>query len=178
MNIFLTTYYQCSICTTLLVLITCFCTLCLCGDGDLAVGGYTYIQVIQLGSCKVAIINYLIHTHTCWDWECQWQRYLEWAIQRYQCSYPCSLVRVVGQGQLNLLFVSQYWSDVHIVPLSGQCLLGVTSCPIKWNSLLTSIHAEAERNWLVGGQLNIELLNIVVNELLHLLYYPYWNSKC
>ena len=134
--------------------------------------------MIQSCSSKVAIVNNLIHTHTSWDWECQWQCYLEWAIQRYQGSHPCGLVRVVGQGQLNLLFVSQYWSDIYIIPLSSQGLLGMTSGPIKWNGLFTSIHTKAERDWLIGGQLKIELLHIVVHKLLHLLYYPYWNSKC
>ena len=133
--------------------------------------------MIQSRSSKVAIIDHLIHTHTSWDWECQWQCYLEWAIQRYQGSHPSCLVRVVGQGQLNLLFVSQDWSDIHIVPLGGQCLLSMTSGPIKWNGLFTCIHTKAERDWLVSSQLKIELLNIVVHKLLHLLYYPYWNSK-
>ena len=85
---------------------------------------------------------------------------------------------MVGEGQFDLLFVSQYWSDVHIVPLSGQCLLCMTGRPIKWNSLFTGIHTKAERDWLVSSQLKIEFCNIIVNELLHLLYYPYWDSKC
>ena len=54
----------------------------------------------------------------------------------------------------------------------------MTGRPIKWNSLFTGIHTKAKRDWLVSGQLKIELCNIIVNKLLHLLYYPYWNSKC
>ena len=77
-----------------------------------------------------------------------------------------------------MLFVSQYWSDVHIIPLGGQRLLSMTSRPIKWNSAFASILTNAKCNWLICSQFEIELCHIIVHELLHLLYYPNWNSKC
>ena len=85
---------------------------------------------------------------------------------------------MIGQGQLNLLLVSQYWSDIHIVPLSGQRLLHVTCSPIKWNSALAGILTNAKCNWLICSQFEIEFCHIIIHQLLHLLNYPYWDSKC
>ena len=96
MSIFLAILEQSSICTALLIRAASFGTLCFSNDRNLTIGSYTHIQLIKFGCCKVTIVDNLIHAHTCWDWECQWQRYLEWAIQRYQGSHPSCLVRVVG----------------------------------------------------------------------------------
>ena len=53
----------------------------------------------------------------------------------------------------------------------------MTSGPVKWYCTLTSILADAEGKVLIRCQLKVELLNIVINELLHLLYYPYWQCE-
>ena len=85
---------------------------------------------------------------------------------------------MVCQGQFNLLLISQYWSDIHFIPLSSQGLLCMTGSPIKWNSCFASLLTKAKRNWLVCRQFEVELLNIIVHKLLHLLNHPYWKSKC
>ena len=54
----------------------------------------------------------------------------------------------------------------------------MTSGPIKWDSSFTCFLTKAESNRLVSGQLEIEFLDIIVNKLLHLLDYPYWQRKC
>ena len=56
--------------------------------------------------------------------------------------------------------------------------MGMTSGPIEWDGCLASLLAEAECDRLVCGQLKIELCDITVYHLLHLLDYPYWQCKC
>ena len=84
---------------------------------------------------------------------------------------------MVSECQLDLLFVSQYRSYIHIVPLCGQSFLCMTSSPIKWNRTLASLLTETEGNRLVCGQFHVEFFNIIIHKLLHLLYHPNWQCN-
>ena len=85
---------------------------------------------------------------------------------------------MIGEGEFYLLFILFYRCDIYFIPLGGQCFLCMSVGPIKWNCFFTSVHTKTKCNWLICSQFQIEFFHIIVHKSLHLLYYPYWDSKC
>ena len=93
--------------------------------------------MLELACLKYAIIDPLINAHVRWNRNDDWNRLSIWTIQCQLCNHPSVLIRVVREGQLHLLLLLKYWSDVKLIPLSLVSILVCTLVPIEQDCILT-----------------------------------------
>ena len=93
--------------------------------------------MLELACLKYAIIDPLINAHVRWNRNDDWNRLSIWTIQCQLCNHPSVLIRVVREGQLHLLLLLKYWSDVKLIPLSLVGILVCTLVPIEQDCILT-----------------------------------------
>ena len=93
--------------------------------------------MLELACLKYAIIDPLINAHVRRNRNDDWNRLSIWTIQCQLCNHPSVLIRVVREGQLHLLLLLKYWSDVKLIPLGLVSLLVCTLVPIEQDCILT-----------------------------------------